>query len=225
MERMVGVARQLGYMDDLPPLVPVADLGYLPPEEVLVIATGSQGEPWAALSRLSRGRHPHFELMAGDTVIFSAKAIPGNERLIQRLKAGLRHFGVSLFDEENHPELHASGHPAQEELRTFYGWVRPRHLLPVHGEARHQQAHQSLATSLGIEAPVIPTNGDLIRLDADGLSLTARHPSSRISSTRMRSPPCRASAAAMAGIAPVTAASTSPSRWRPPSRAGRASAG
>lgn len=176
MERMVGVARQLGYMDDLPPLVPVADLGYLPPEEVLVIATGSQGEPRAALSRLSQGRHSHFELMSGDTVIFSAKAIPGNERLIQRLKAGLRHFGVSLFDEDNHPELHASGHPAEEELRTFYGWVKPRHLLPVHGEARHQQAHQSLATSLGIQAPVIPTNGDLIRLDANGLSLTARHP-------------------------------------------------
>ncbi|WP_432765360.1 ribonuclease J [Halomonas aquatica] len=176
MERMVGVARQLGYLDDMPPLVPVTDLGYLPPEEVLVIATGSQGEPRAALSRLSRGRHSHFELMAGDTVIFSAKAIPGNERLIERLKGGLKHFGVSLFDDENHPELHASGHPAQDELRTFYGWVKPRHLLPVHGESRHQQAHQALAESLGIQAPLTPTNGDLIRLDANGLCLEASHP-------------------------------------------------
>ncbi|SEK41922.1 ribonuclease J [Halomonas daqiaonensis] len=176
MERMVGVARGLGYLDDLPPLVPVTDLGYLPPEEVLVIATGSQGEPRAALSRLSRGRHPHFELMAGDTVIFSAKAIPGNERLIDRLKRGLKHFSVTILDEENHPELHASGHPAQDELRTFYGWLKPRHLLPVHGEPRHQQAHQALAEELGIQAPLAPVNGDLIRLDAEGLSLEARHP-------------------------------------------------
>ena len=176
MERMVSVARGLGYLDDLPPLVPVTDLGYLPPEEVLVIATGSQGEPRAALSRLARGRHPHFELMAGDTVIFSAKAIPGNERLIERLKRGLAHFGVTLFDDTNHPELHASGHPAQDELRTFYGWVRPRALLPVHGEPYHQQAHRDLAESLGIAAPLTPLNGDLIRLDAEGLSRQARHP-------------------------------------------------
>ncbi|MCG6659053.1 ribonuclease J [Halomonas campisalis] len=176
MERMVGVARGLGYLDEMPPLVPVRDLGYLPPEEVLVIATGSQGEPRAALSRLAMGRHPSFELMAGDTVIFSAKAIPGNEPLIERLKQGLRRLEVTLWDEFNHPELHASGHPAQEELRTFYGWVRPRHLLPVHGEPSHQRAHQALAQRLGIQAPLTPTNGDMIRLDAGGLTLEARHP-------------------------------------------------
>lgn len=175
MERMVGVARGLGYLDDMPPLIPISDMGYLPPEEVLVIATGSQGEPRAALSRLARGRHPHVELEAGDSVIFSSKAIPGNERLIERLKRGLSHLGVSLLDESNHEELHASGHPAQDELATFYGWSRPRHLLPVHGEPRHQQAHQSLAQSLGIEAPIIPRNGDMIRLDADGLHREARH--------------------------------------------------
>lgn len=175
MERMVGVARGLGYLDDMPPLVPISDMGYLPPEEVLVIATGSQGEPRAALSRLARGRHPHVELEDGDSVIFSSKAIPGNERLIERLKRGLSHLGVSLLDESNHEELHASGHPAQDELRTFYGWSRPRHLLPVHGEPRHQQAHQDLAQSLGIEAPIIPRNGDMIRLDADGLHREARH--------------------------------------------------
>ncbi|WP_133481296.1 MULTISPECIES: ribonuclease J [Halomonas] len=176
MERMVGVARGLGYLDDLPALVPVSDLGYLPPEEVLVIATGSQGEPRAALSRLSHGRHQHFELKPGDTVIFSAKAIPGNERLIDRLKRGLTHCGVAILDDHNHPELHASGHPAQDELRTFYGWVDPRYLLPVHGEPRHQQAHRELAETLGIRAPVIPVNGDLIRLDNEGLSVAARHP-------------------------------------------------
>ncbi|SDO35150.1 ribonuclease J [Halomonas shengliensis] len=176
MERMVAVARGLGYLDDFPPLVPSNDLGYLPPEEVLVIATGSQGEPRAALQRLARGRHRSLELGPGDSVIFSAKAIPGNELLIERLKAGLRHLGVAILDEFNHPELHASGHPAREELRTLYGWVRPRHLLPVHGEPRHQQAHREIAESLGIRAPLSPANGDLIRFDGDGLTLEARHP-------------------------------------------------
>ncbi|WP_189465814.1 ribonuclease J [Litchfieldella qijiaojingensis] len=176
MERMVGIARSLGYLDDLPPLVPVRDLGYLPPEEVLVIATGSQGEPRAALSRLAHGSHPHFELRPGDSVIFSAKAIPGNERLIERLQRALVRLGVILYHEQNHPELHASGHPAQEELRTFYDWVKPRHLLPVHGEHRHQQAHCELAEALGIHAPLIPTDGDLIRFDQNGLTLESRHP-------------------------------------------------
>ncbi len=176
MERMVGVARGLGYLDDLPPLVPVRDLGYLPPEEVLVIATGSQGEPRAALSRLAQNRHPHFELVAGDSVIFSAKAIPGNERLIERLQLGLRRLGVTLFDEHQHPELHASGHPAQDELAIFYDWIKPRHLLPVHGERRHQQAHVALAERLGIAAPLIPVNGDLMRFDGDGLQLESRYP-------------------------------------------------
>lgn len=176
MERMVAIARGLGYLDDFPPLVPTSDLGYLPPEEVLVIATGSQGEPRAALQRLARGRHRSLELGSGDSVIFSAKAIPGNELLIERLKRGLRQLGVEVLDEFNHPELHASGHPAQEELRTLYGWVKPRHLLPVHGEPRHQQAHRELAEALGIQAPLSPLNGDMIRLDADGLTLESRHP-------------------------------------------------
>jgi ribonuclease J len=176
MERMVAVARGLGYLDDLPPLVPTRDLGYLPPEEVLVIATGSQGEPRAALSRLAQGRHPHMELAPGDCVIFSSRAIPGNERLIERLKSGLTRLGVRLMDDREYPDLHASGHPAQEELSTLYGWTRPRRLIPVHGEMRHQQAHQQLAEELGIEAPLIPRNGDLIRLDQEGLHLEARYP-------------------------------------------------
>ncbi|MHB0774176.1 ribonuclease J [Halomonas sp. WWR20] len=175
MERMVRVARSLGYLEDFPPLVPVSDLGYLPPEEILVIATGSQGEPRAALSRLAQGSHPHFELHSGDSVIFSARAIPGNEVMITRLQNGLKRLGVTIFDEHSHPGLHASGHPAQEELRTFYRWVKPRYLLPVHGELAHQQAHQQLAEDEGIQAPLIPQDGDLIRFDKQGLALERRH--------------------------------------------------
>lgn len=176
MERMVGIARGLGYMDDLPALVPSHDLGYLPPDEVVIIATGSQGEPRAALQRLAQGRHPFIDLEPGDNVIFSAKAIPGNERPIEQLKRRLTQLGVTIFDEVNHPELHATGHPAQEELTKFYQWVRPRHLIPVHGEARHQQAHQAIAQALDISAPLAPVNGDIIVLDGQGLRCEARHP-------------------------------------------------
>lgn len=176
MERMVTVARGLGYLDELPPLVPAHDLGYLPPEEVVIIATGSQGEPRAALQRLAQGRHPFVDLQPGDSVIFSAKAIPGNERPIERLKKRFTQLGVSVYDEFNHPELHATGHPAHDELCTMYRWVKPKHLLPVHGEARHQQAHQAIATALGIEAPLAPLNGDMVRFDSRGLQCEARYP-------------------------------------------------
>ncbi len=176
MERMVGVARGLGYLDDFPALVPPQDLGYLPPDEVVVIATGSQGEPRAALQRLAQGRHPFMDLEAGDNVIFSAKAIPGNERPIAQLKRRFTQLGVALFDETNHPELHATGHPAQEELKTLYRWIRPKALLPVHGEAVHQKAHQALAEELGIKAPLAPVNGDMLAMDNEGIRVEARYP-------------------------------------------------
>lgn len=176
MERMVSVAKGLGYLDDFPPLVPPHDLGYLPPEEVVIIATGSQGEPRAALQRLAQRRHPFVDLEPGDSIIFSAKAIPGNERPIEQLKKRLAQLGVSIFDEMNHPELHATGHPAEDELRKLYQWVRPKTLLPVHGEARHQAAHQEIATSLGINAPLAPVNGDMLMFDNLGLRCEARYP-------------------------------------------------
>ena len=176
MERMVSVARGLGYMDDLPPLVPNHDLGYLPPNEVVIIATGSQGEPRAALQRLAQGRHPFVDLQPGDNVIFSAKAIPGNERPIEQLKKRFTQLGVQIYDEINHPELHATGHPAQDELVKLYQWIKPAHLIPVHGEARHQQSHQAIASQLGISAPITPVNGDLISFDNQGLRCEARYP-------------------------------------------------
>ena len=196
MERLVGHARRLGYLDDFPPLVPVSDLGYLPAEEVLVIATGSQGEPRAALARLSQGRHPHFELTAGDSVIFSAKAIPGNEHLIERLKRGLERYQVAIMDEFSHPQLHASGHPAQEELEQLYSWLKPQYLLPVHGEQPHQQAHMALAERLSIKAPLRPVNGDLIRFDHNGLQQVSQHAqSARIVTQNQLSPAHRPSQA------------------------------
>ncbi|CAO1663589.1 ribonuclease J [Salinicola sp. NYA28a] len=175
MERMVSIALQLGYLDDFPSRVPANDLGYLLPEEVLIIATGSQGEPRSALSRMAQGRHPALDLQPGDDVIFSARAIPGNERPIERLKAGFKRLGVNVHDEHTDPALHASGHPAREELRQLYRWIQPKLLLPVHGEASHQEAHRELASELGIEVPQLVKNGAVLALEAETLVPRAQH--------------------------------------------------
>lgn len=187
MERMVSIATQLGYLDDFPPRVPANDLGYLYPEEVLIIATGSQGEPRSALSRLSQGRHPALDLLADDDVIFSARAIPGNERPIARLKAGFKRLDVNVHDEHTDPALHASGHPAREELRQLYRWLRPKMLLPVHGEASHQQAHRELASTMDIHVPQLAKNGVVLSLDAETLVPSgSHHLRPRLIASRMR---------------------------------------
>jgi len=175
MDRMVAIALQLGYLDDFPPRVPAQDLGYLLPEEVLIIATGSQGEPRSALSRMAQGRHSAVDLQPEDDVIFSARAIPGNERLIGRLKAGFKRIGVNVHDEHTDPALHASGHPAREELRQLYAWLQPKMLLPVHGEATHQEAHRELAMALGIHVPQLVKNGTVLALEAETLVPKAQH--------------------------------------------------
>lgn len=174
MQRMVQIAKSCGYLEAFPLPVPLKDAGYLPREEVLLIATGSQGEPGAALSRMAQGRHMELELEAGDTVIFSSKIIPGNERAIASLVSALRRRQIEVMDESEHPELHASGHPARDELRTFYGWIKPRYLLPVHGTEEHQRAHLALAHELGIEGDISPRDGDWLRWDGQRVELETR---------------------------------------------------
>ncbi|WP_110687188.1 ribonuclease J [Salinicola aestuarinus] len=175
MERMVATAMQLGYLEDFPPRVPTHDIGYLPVDEVLIIATGSQGEPRSALSRMAQGRHPVLDLEAGDNVIFSARAIPGNERPIERLKNGFKRLDVVVHDETTNPSLHASGHPGRDELRMLYGWLRPKALLPVHGEIAHQEAHRDLAQSLGISVPLLAQNGEIVAWEGETLHTRTQH--------------------------------------------------
>jgi ribonuclease J len=145
--------------------VPAAHLGYLPPQEVLAVATGSQGERGAALSRLAAGNHPDLDLEPGDTVIFSSRVIPGNERALEELDARLQAMGVKVVHEiEGQPPIHASGHPARDELADMYQWIRPQIAVPVHGEPRHLDAHAALARDLGIPVQLNGRNGDLYRL-------------------------------------------------------------
>ncbi|MCG8519183.1 MAG: ribonuclease J [Pseudomonadales bacterium] len=159
---MSGAARATGVWADGDRLINSAHLGYLPRHEVLAVATGSQAEPRTALTRLAAGNHPDLELEAGDRVIFSARAIPGNEEAIAALIAKLAGQGVSVVTAEaaNLP-IHASGHPASEELEAMYRWVRPTLAIPVHGEAEHLAAHARLARDTGIAKSLIGRNGDL----------------------------------------------------------------
>jgi ribonuclease J len=131
----------------------------------MILATGSQGEPGAALTRLAANRHPTLELAPGDRVIFSAKAIPGNEARIAAMETGLRGLGVEVIhaDQSNLP-LHASGHPNADELMHMYRWLAPQIAIPVHGELAHMRANAELAKRAGINRQLVGENGDLFRI-------------------------------------------------------------
>lgn len=159
---MHSFGRAHGYLRSRPGFIGPWELGFLPRNQQLWICTGSQGEPAAALGRLAAGNHPQLTLEAGDTVIFSSRLIPGNEEALAHIKQHLLRQGVHIIDDDMAP-IHASGHPPQEDLSQLYGWLRPRYLLPVHGEPYHQQAHMAFARSLGIGG-LVPANGDLIDL-------------------------------------------------------------
>ncbi len=165
MQRMVSSARAAGYLKENFNVVDNFDLGYLLPEELLAVATGSQGEAGAALHRLAADTHPDINLAAGDHVIFSAKTIPGNEREVEGLIRAFeaRNIRVTHADASKIP-LHASGHPCAEELATMYRWVQPKLAIPVHGEARHMQANAAIASANGVPNQLVGENGDLFDL-------------------------------------------------------------
>ena len=146
-------------------LVDAAHLGYLPRQEVLAIATGSQGEPRAALARLAADTHPHLSLEAGDTIIFSARTIPGNEDAVERLVERLQSRDIEVIQlEEDALPLHASGHPCGGELEAMYRWLRPRLAVPVHGESVHMRANARIARDVGVPLALTGHNGDLFYL-------------------------------------------------------------
>ncbi|HET6223250.1 MAG TPA: ribonuclease J, partial [Dongiaceae bacterium] len=161
--RITEAARENGYLADIPPFITEHDIGYLPRDKALLICTGSQGEPRSALARIARDDHPTVSLEKGDTVIFSSRIIPGNERSIGELQNGLVRLGVEIITERDH-FVHVSGHPARDELLAMYQWVRPRIAIPVHGEARHLRAHARLAESGQVGQALVIENGDVVRL-------------------------------------------------------------
>ena len=162
---MYSIARKLGIWPEDLPLVEPSHLGYLPPGEVLAVATGSQGEARAALGRIARDAHPHLSLDKGDTVIFSSIIIPGNEKAVAGLVRQFDAQGITtLLSENSTLPIHASGHPCAEELALMYEWVQPQIAIPVHGEPEHLKAHANVAKATGVRKRQVGVNGDLYRL-------------------------------------------------------------
>ena len=161
--RIYESAKENGYLTDIAPFITERDVGYLPPERVLMICTGSQGEPRAALTRIANGDHPKVSLGRGDAVIFSSRIIPGNEKAIGRLHNKLIEKGIELITASDE-DIHVSGHPARDELLQMYRWIKPQIAVPVHGEFRHMIAHAKLARECQVPQPIITQNGSMVRL-------------------------------------------------------------
>ncbi len=179
MLRMIDVARSVDLIPNGISFVEPNEAGYLPPDKVLYLCTGSQGEERAALARIARGDHPDLVLEEGDTVIFSSKVIPGNERGIYDLMNAFVDGGVDVISETD-AYIHVSGHPCRDELRAMYAWVKPALSIPVHGEARHLKEHAILAKSLGVPNAIVPRNGTMVRLAPGEPRIIDEVPSGRL---------------------------------------------
>ncbi len=162
LDRILKVARATGYLQDFPDPIRFDEAMRLPKSDVLIVATGGQGEARAALGRIAFGNH-EIKLAPGDTVIFSSKQIPGNEIAIGRIMNALSDLGL-LTVTERQAKVHVSGHPGRPELAEMYRWIRPKILVPVHGEARHLAEHARFGLSEGVPQTVVQKNGDIIRL-------------------------------------------------------------
>ncbi|WP_274628576.1 ribonuclease J [Arvimicrobium flavum] len=163
LKRVINVAGELGYMDGMPDFAAEEDYAYIPRDNLVIICTGSQGEARAALAKLARDEMKTVGLTPGDTVIFSSRVIPGNEKAILEIKNLLIDQGVKVI-EDGDALVHVSGHPRRSELRKMYEWTRPKIGVPVHGEAAHLVAHGSLMATSGIPDVAQVRNGDILRL-------------------------------------------------------------
>jgi ribonuclease J len=165
LHNMTNAARTCGYMKDIHEFLTEDDVESMPDKSIVMIVTGSQGEARAALARMARGEHQNISLKRGDTVIFSARAIPGNEKEIDIVKNNLSAAGVKIIGESDTPHLiHASGHPRSDEIRDMLSWVRPQIVVPVHGERLQLEAHAQLARDMGVKETIVPVNGAVICL-------------------------------------------------------------
>ena len=166
MQRIYKAARQCGYLSEvIEPLDP-RDTKNISREKIIYLCTGSQGEPMGAMNRISNYIHPDVNIEAGDTVIFSSKIIPGNEKKLYKLHNQLVRDGIEVISEENE-FVHVSGHPNRDDLKDMYEWIKPRSIIPVHGEQRHMLEHIDFAKKMKIPYPIKVENGDIVRFSKD----------------------------------------------------------
>ncbi len=178
MDRIVQVARETGYLDGVRDFRGQDVYGHLPHDKVVALCTGSQGEPRAALSRIAGDEHPDVTLTRGDRVIFSSRTIPGNEKAVGRVINGLIDQGIEVITDRNHL-VHVSGHPRRDEIRELISWVKPRLVVPVHGEALHLSEHGALARECGAQVGMC-RNGDLVKLGPGDPGIVDRIPTGRL---------------------------------------------
>jgi len=163
MERVVAVARDCGYLDGIEEFLSLDSYSALARDEVVLLATGSQGERRAAMARISEDDHPIVRLAPGDTVVFSSRTIPGNEREVRRIVNNLVKQGVEVIT-DGMALIHASGHPRRGEVAKFYEWIRPKIAIPAHGEELHLEEHARFAALCGVEHVVKARDGDVVLL-------------------------------------------------------------
>jgi ribonuclease J len=179
MERIVQVARETGYLDGIQEFRSAEVFGYLPPDKVVALCTGSQGEARGAMARIAQDDHPQVSFSPGDRVIFSSRPIPGNEKAIMRVINGLVARRVEVITDRNYL-VHVSGHPRRAELQDMIGWVRPQTLIPVHGEALHMAEHAALARRCGVGKVILARNGDLVQLAPGEPAVVDQLPAGRL---------------------------------------------
>ena len=179
LRRFDAAARENGYLASTPSFLGEDEVGFLPRDKAVIICTGSQGDPRAALMRIADASHTHVTLEEGDTVIFSSRVIPGNEAAISGLQNKLTARGVSIITERDRM-VHVSGHPARDELVEMYQFVRPRIAVPVHGELRHMVEHASLARDCQVKETVVAENGSMVRLGPGPAAIVERVPTGRL---------------------------------------------
>jgi ribonuclease J len=178
LRNAVQAARECGYLESVPDFVSEEEAGFIPDDNLLLICTGSQGEERSALAKIAADTHSNISLGEGDTVIFSSRMIPGNERAILRVQDELARRGCRVMTADDH-FVHVSGHPARDELKRLYALAKPRIAIPVHGEWRHLSEHAALARECGA-TPMLIEDGDVVRLDGHGPKVTESVPVGRL---------------------------------------------
>ena len=163
MNRIYQLARQCNYLQDIKVPIDVRDSKKIPKNKIVFLCTGSQGEQRAALARIANGTHPDLQLEKDDNVIFSSRIIPGNEKKLFKIFNDFSKNDINVLSEEN-SMIHVSGHPAREDLKKMYNWIKPKILIPVHGEQRHMAEHINFAKEMGVKFPIKVSNGEIIRL-------------------------------------------------------------
>jgi ribonuclease J len=167
MNRIFKAARQCGYLDKVKEPIDPRDAKKIPREKIVLLCTGSQGEPHGAMMRITSDIHPDIAIEKEDTVIFSSKIIPGNEKKLFKMHNQLVKNGIEVISEENE-FVHVSGHPNREDLKDMYNWIKPRSVIPVHGEHRHMAEHINFAKEMQVPYPLQVENGDVVKIPKNG---------------------------------------------------------